>query len=364
MSTLPKPPYNDAQRREAADWFVIIRAEDAPEAVTLQAWLRWMEASDSNRLAFEAIAQAWHATPATARLSTPVDRELAADDYDGECAVDAWRARRLRDTAAAPPAAGARAFRRFAPAMAAALAACGLLAALLLAWPQPPPGTEAPGELLTRTGEQLDITLADGSRVWLGARSALLVSFDHRARTVRLRSGEAYFSVRKDRRPFSVQSPAGTITAIGTAFDVRAVGERVTVAVTEGVVSVSSLAGVRGAIPAAVRVASGQQVTIQTHRPVDGREVIATASPGERALWRDGVLVYRDEPLRDVVADVARYSSRPIDIVDVAGVDVAGALRFSGVVYRDAIEEWAAALPESFPVTLESNGERLTIRVR
>ncbi len=359
MSTLPKPPYDDAQRREAADWFVIIRAEDAPEAATLQAWLRWMEACDSNRLAFEAIAQAWHATPAAARLSTPGDRELAADDYDGECAVNAWRAQRPRDAGAAPAAAGARTSRRVALTMAAALATCGLLAALLFTWSQPHRGTETPGELLTRTGEQLDITLADGSRVWLGARSALLVSFDSRARTVRLRSGEAYFSVRKDRRPFSVHSPAGTITAIGTAFDVRAVGKRVTVAVTEGVVSVSSLAGVRGAKAATVRVASGQQVTIQTHRPVEGREVIATASPGERALWRDGVLVYRDEPLRDVVADVARYSSRPIDIVDAAGT-----LRFSGVVYRDAIEEWAAALPESFPVALESNGERLTIRVR
>ncbi|MCC7463560.1 MAG: FecR domain-containing protein [Gammaproteobacteria bacterium] len=359
MSAAPQLPYGEAQRRAAADWFVIIRAEDAPEATTLQAWLRWMESCDANRLAFEAIAQAWHAIPSAVLAATPDDHELAADGYDGESTIEAWRTQQRRGGEAAAQAATARITRRLPRALAAALIVCALVAVLLFAWSQSQRDARVPGEWLTRTGEQLDITLADGSRVWLGARSTLLVRFDSRIRTVQLRSGEAYFSVRKDRRPFRVQSPAGTITAVGTAFDVRTVADRVTVAVTEGVVSVSPPIGVHDASPAAVRVASGQQVTLQAHRPVTGHEVIASARPGERALWRDGVLVYRDEPLRDVVADVARYSRRSIEIADAAG-----ALHFSGVVYRDAIEEWVAALPESFPVALESHGERLIIRAR
>jgi transmembrane sensor len=353
--------YSETQRREAADWFVIIRAEDAPESATLQAWLRWLEASEGNRLAFEAIAQAWHATPPAVLAVAPAERALALDDYDGETPVETWRvAQRRRGPAVTATAAALRAAWRQRRALAATLLAASLVAAVLLAWQQPHNGADVPRELLTRTGEQLDITLADGSRVWLGPRSALLVDFDGRARTVRLRDGEAYFSVRKDRRPFRVLATAGAITAVGTAFDVRAAADRVTVAVTEGVVSVAPLAQAPGAREfAAVRVGSGQQITIQAHRAVEGRAVIATPSPGERALWRDGVLVYRNEPLRDVVADVARYSARPIEIFDAAGD-----LRFSGVVYRDAIDEWAAALPESFPVVLDSSGGRLSIRTR
>ena len=61
-----------------------------------------------------------------------------------------------------------------------------------------------------------------------------------------------------------------------------------------------------------------------------------------------------------MVADVARYAPRPIEITGAAS----GELHFSGVVYRDAIEEWASALPESFPVTLEAEGERLILRTR
>lgn len=358
MSAISGTAYSELQRREATEWFVIIRAEDAPEAATLQAWLRWLEASEGNRQAFEAIAQAWHATPRAALAAHPDAHQLAADRYDGELPVAAW----LQQAAQHDSAAAMRRRRRLPLALAAALAACGLLAALLFAWRPPQRGANEPAELVTRAGEQLEITLADGSRVWLGAQSALLVSFDSDARNVRLRSGEAYFSVRQDRhRPFRVHSAAGTITAVGTAFDVRSLADRVTVVVTEGVVSVAGLVDTRDAEEArAVRIQPGQQITIQARQPVSERAIITTPSPGERARWREGVLVYRDEPLRDVVADVARYSPRPIEITGAAAAE----LHFSGVVYRDAIEEWASALPESFPVTLEAEGERLVLRAR
>lgn len=360
MTPSPALAYSDAQRREAAEWFVRIRTEDVPEPGTVHAWLRWMEASEGNRAAFEAVALAWHATPAAALRSLPQDRELAQDDYDGDCSVEAWRASQARGSGAAAASSRWRAVsRRFAPVAAALLAGAAL--ALLLAGRHLRPDAGTPGEFITRTGEQLELTLADGSRVWLGARSTLLVAFDGAARNVRLESGEAYFSVKKDRlRPFRVLAPAGTITAVGTAFDVRASADRVTVAVTEGTVSVAANAPAPGRQAPEVRVASGHQITIEAHRPIRVNAVMTSASPGERSRWREGVLVYRDEPLRDVIADVARYSQRPIDIVD----DAAGEMHFSGVVYRDAIEEWAAALPESFPVTLDAAGGRLVIRAR
>ena len=61
-----------------------------------------------------------------------------------------------------------------------------------------------------------------------------------------------------------------------------------------------------------------------------------------------------------MVADVARYSDRQLEIADTA----AGDLHFSGVVYKSAVDEWVTALPESFPVTLIAEGGRLTIKSR
>ena len=70
--------------------------------------------------------------------------------------------------------------------------------------------------------------------------------------------------------------------------------------------------------------------------------------------------MYRNEPLRAVVNDVVRYSDIRIEIADA----VVGDLRYTGVVYHDAVQEWVSALPESFPVTVVSDGTREIIKAR
>ena len=71
-------------------------------------------------------------------------------------------------------------------------------------------------------------------------------------------------------------------------------------------------------------------------------------------------MVYRDEPLRDVVMDVARYSDKQLEISG----DAVGDLHYSGVVYKGAVEEWTSALPESFPVKIVTNGNREIIQAQ
>ena len=171
-------------------------------------------------------------------------------------------------------------------------------------------------EFTTRTGEQIEITLADGSRVWLGPKSRLHVAFNKVRRDIRLTTGEAFFSVKKDpSRPFTVRSAGGDIVAVGTAFNVRAINDHVTVTVSEGVVAVMPKAQLAVAVPASVRVASGQQLTFTAQHSIKALAVVQS-SPGERARWRDGLLVYRDEPLQEVVSDIVRYSDIQIEIAD------------------------------------------------
>jgi transmembrane sensor len=364
LSRFPEVNYTEVQRRAAADWFVVIHGEHDPNAETLQAWLRWMEEDEGNRLAFEAVAHAWHGTPASLALALPSAEELRVDTYEGDQPVDEWLSNQsatseLSTRSTKRRVGRSRGARRWAWLAAASLAAAtlGLIVMNRNPYSHGPPSEE----FATKTSEHLEITLADGSRVWLGPKSQLLVSFTKEQRSIQLPVGEAYFSVMKNRtRPFVVRSSSGDITAIGTAFNVRNAADHVTVAVSEGVVTVAPKVQSTSSKPASARVASGQQVTFTAQEPVKALEITQSPALGERARWRDGVLVYRDEPLRDVVMDVARYSDKQLEIAE----GPVGDLRYSGVVYQDAVDEWSSALPESFPVKVVKEGTREIIEAR
>lgn len=78
-------------------------------------------------------------------------------------------------------------------------------------------------QLNTPRGGEYNITLADGTRVYLNAASSLKypVVFDEKERTVYL-SGEAYFDVVKDAaRPFYVVTDAMKLEVYGTSFNVN-----------------------------------------------------------------------------------------------------------------------------------------------
>jgi transmembrane sensor len=220
----------------------------------------------------------------------------------------------------------------------------------------------------------MQLMLADGSRVNLGARSHLSVGFSGQARDVRLVAGEAFFQVHKDsRRPFRVHAFEGVITAVGTAFDVRATGDHVTVAVSEGVVNVGQAEEAVGAPaagsaaasivshPKSVHLARGEQLTFNARAMSSelAQVHLSYVDPAESARWRDGWLVYRDEALRDVIADVERYTDREVAVADAVPRD----LRFTGAVFKDSVVEWVRALPEVFPVAVETQGNRLEVVV-
>lgn len=87
------------------------------------------------------------------------------------------------------------------------------------------------------------ITLSDGSRVWVNAGSELKYTtvFKGNTREVYLR-GEAYFDVKKDpKRPFIVHTGKLTTTVLGTAFNIKTDTENneIKVTVTKGKVKVS-----------------------------------------------------------------------------------------------------------------------------
>lgn len=96
--------------------------------------------------------------------------------------------------------------------------------------------------LIAETGNEKEtITLADGSIVTLRAHSKLFeVAGNDMERTYKM-DGEAFFDVSHDpSRPFSVSSDDGTVTVLGTRFDVSNWGNKTSVYLEEGKISFTS----------------------------------------------------------------------------------------------------------------------------
>lgn len=178
-------------------------------------------------------------------------------------------------------------------------------------------------------GENLAVTLRDGSRVELSSGSALAVDYDGTRRLVRLLEGSAYFtaepSARQQGRPFVVEARGIRITALGTQFSVDLQDGDVAVLVAEHSVRVEP---VSGAAPPVV-LAEGMGVDA---RP-DAIPAPAPRNVDFANAWRSGELVFDDRPLGEVVRELNRYRHGRIVL---RGGDLAGR-RVSGVFHTDDI---------------------------
>ncbi len=161
----------------------------------------------------------------------------------------------------------------------------------------------------TGSGELRIITLADGTQVELGPQTSLSVAFDAESRTISIHDGEAFFQVARDvARPFKVKAGLGTITALGTAFNVHQLSGRVTVTVTEHAVQVSPSANRPN-----LRLVSGYYVRYDEH----GLAGAAEPADLQRELaWRRQRLVFDNQPLADVIEELNRYRDGWIIIRD------------------------------------------------
>lgn len=242
-----------------------------------------------------------------ARDDAPVDTEAALDRVFSTIEdpnADAPAASRDRTREAAPdraarPGTGTRersAWRVASwPSAVAALALVLVGAALAYWWQRP----------ITRTapqGQQMVVTLPDGSEVELNGGSTLRYerSFGD-VRGLRLR-GEAFFDVATDERPFLVRTFNAEVRALGTAFNVRARPNAPStwtqVTLVEGTVEVQTQS--EGAT--AVRMQAGET------RRVQGETARLTApldvSVEEATAWRRGDLIAKDRPLGELIPEV------------------------------------------------------------
>lgn len=155
--------------------------------------------------------------------------------------------------------------------------------------------------ITTPRGSRFQVVLEDGTKVWLGAASALTypITFNQANRTIRL-SGEAYFEVAHlPQKPFHVKITSHArqldIAVIGTKFNVSAYPEdpEVQTRVFEGSVKLSS--GNHSAI-----LTKGEKVVFK-----DGILLPKIGDSGENWM-RDGTLQFDNDDIKQVMRMLAR----------------------------------------------------------
>ena len=312
---------------EAAVW--LVRLSEAPEDIGLrEGFEAWRTASELN-------AEIW---ARTARAYDLVGK--AAPRHREHWQTHAAAPRRTRNRAAGdlsrPPPRPQRRFARLSPRRLGIGAAAALALCLVIAL-APDMLLRAQADMVTATAEVRSAVLEDGSRLLLAPQSAVALRFADGAREVRLIEGEAFFEVVSDAAaPFRVVAGDSVTTVLGTAFEVRRMGDAEQIAVQHGRVRVALHDSPSSS---ATALGAGEWLRIaETGEPLRGRR-----APDDVAAWRRGELIARDRPVSEIVDVLRRYHSGAILLQDQAFA----AQRVSGIYDlrnpAKALEDLAAA---------------------
>ena len=281
-------------KREAVAWFT--RRQGGLTDAEMRELDAWLDADPAHAEAYQAVMRSW------ARMELPREApELLA-----------MRARALK---VGPE-------RRVVWRMAAGIAAAAVLGAG--AWQTGLVGyREFPNQTFrTEVGQRSTVTLPDGSVVTLNTDTVLRTKADGERRLLYLDKGQAFFKVAHDRaHPFVVYAAGRSVTAVGTAFDVRVDPGRFEVTLVEGKVRVETplppVAKAAAVLKAAPPVQTTEMVAGSQFTSTDeGRWSVARADTATETAWLSGWLKFDNRPLGEVVAELARYSDEKIVLDD------------------------------------------------
>jgi ferric-dicitrate binding protein FerR (iron transport regulator) len=168
-------------------------------------------------------------------------------------------------------------------------------------------GVSGKPELLYNTistpkGGQYQLTLSDGTQVWLNAASSLRFPavFSGRERKVEL-TGEAYFEVAKNKeKPFEVSVNNAVVTVLGTHFNINAYSDERVVKTTllEGSVKVTK--GNAGAL-----ITPGEQARI--NNSTGEITVKEEVDLDEAVSWKYGNFIFNDADIKSIMRQLEKW---------------------------------------------------------
>ena len=203
----------------------------------------------------------------------------------------------------------------------------------------------------TPHGAKTNFQLPDGSMVWLNSGSELSFpsQFDE-TRPVSL-TGEAYFEVEKNAKPFIVSTEFGKVAVQGTSFDVKAfANEGFQATLVEGSVKVKGKN-----IRDEVTLQPGQQANFSGDKIIVGNVETELFTS-----WKEGKLIFRDEQLPSVAIRLERWYNVKIEL---AGDKRLTEIRYNGTLEMESFSEVLQLLKITAPIDYTYNEKTRTIKI-
>lgn len=180
--------------------------------------------------------------------------------------------------------------------------------------------------IATSKGNQYQILLPDGTKVWLNAASSLRYPevFTGNVRKVTL-TGEAYFEVAKNSAmPFRVQSKNQDVQVIGTHFNINGYTDNTSIKTTllEGSIKVSNGVSTKILNP-------GEQSLTE----IDGLgniNILKNIDTDGEIAWKNGLFSFNNAELKSVLKQLERWYDIKVDYKTVPNK------RYNGMVPRKA----------------------------
>lgn len=210
----------------------------------------------------------------------------------------------------------------------------------------------------TGKGEQVTISLPDGTQVTLNAESRLsynLSNFNSDERRV-VFDGEGYFRVAKNpSSPFSISAKGLKVSVLGTTFNLRArsVDATAELSLEEGSVRFQSLKTGQGVILSPNQTA----ILDQIHGTVIVEESSYTTT--DASAWRRGELAFRNVPFAEVLKELEEVYHVSIAI-ETEKIDYQDDL-FTGVLSRTNINEALEVIEHSYHLKATLKDGKITL---
>ena len=188
----------------------------------------------------------------------------------------------------------------------------------------------------TPYGGKTNFILPDGSSVWLNSGSTFRYPsrFDGE-RFVEL-TGEAYFNVEKQKEPFKVKTKYGEVEVFGTEFNVKAYeNESFYTTLESGSVVFTNTNGKQA------KLETGMQVVFDS-KNFNLRQVNTKLYTS----WKDGQLIFRDEPLQNIITQLERWYNVKITLKDESIKN----LKFNGTIEMESFSEVLELIKVTTPI--------------
>ncbi len=193
-------------------------------------------------------------------------------------------------------------------------------------------------------GQRVEVTLSDGTHVWLNARSEFSypVSFNGDKREVLLK-GEAFFEVAKNRdKKFIVNTGRCKVEVLGTQFNVEAYNE-----------NEFSTALIQGSVKVTDKSQPNESVVLEPNNSVslnNGKLTVTPITDFNPYSWKEGLITFKDIHFKDLMKKLEKNFGIRI-MIDNHTLDnyaCSGKFRIS-----DGIEQVLRALQQDAHFTFE-----------